>query len=41
MQPVKRHLEAALAEIEGSSKNGGYDAMRRYLQLVRISCTDP
>lgn len=36
MQPVKRQLEAALAEIEGSSKSGGYDAMRRYLQLVRV-----
>ncbi|CAK0782567.1 hypothetical protein CVIRNUC_005779 [Coccomyxa viridis] len=35
MQPVKRQLEAALAEVERSSRSGGYDAMRRYLQLVR------
>lgn len=41
MQPVKRQLEAALAEIEGSSKNGGYDAMRRYLQLVCKSLAAP
>ncbi len=34
MQPVKRQLEAALAEVERSSRSGGYDAMRRYLQLV-------
>ena len=36
MQPVKRQLEAALAEVERSSRSGGYDAMRRYLQLVSM-----
>ena len=41
MQPVKRQVEAALAEIEGSSKNGGYEAMRRYLQLVCKSLAAP
>ena len=39
MQPVKRQLEAALAEVERSSRSGGYDAMRRYLQLVSMQTT--
>ncbi|CAL5228783.1 g11975 [Coccomyxa viridis] len=35
MQPVSRQLETALADIEGGSKAGASDAIRKYLQLVR------
>ena len=41
MQPVSRQLEAALADIEGSSKSGVFDAIRRYLQLVRPKSPPP
>ena len=34
MQPVDRQLEAALADVEGSSKSGIFNAIRTYLQLV-------
>lgn len=41
MQPVNRQLEAALADVEGSSKSGIFNAIRKYLQLVRAFIAPP